>query len=61
MPKWSIRDLWGKRTENKGLNPGMREMLASLDGVYDPRAPASANQLQAEAVSEEEGSQSATS
>jgi hypothetical protein len=39
MAKWSIRDLWGKRTENKGLNPGMRNMLTSLEGVYDPKAP----------------------
>jgi len=39
MPKWSIRDFWGKRTEKKALNPGMRDMLMSLDGVYDPKSP----------------------
>ena len=38
MPKWSIRDFWGKRTENKALNPDMRDMLLSLDGVYDPKS-----------------------
>jgi hypothetical protein len=36
MPKWSLRDLWGKRTEKKALNPEMRDMLLKLDGVYDP-------------------------
>jgi hypothetical protein len=36
--KLSIRDLWGKRTEKKALNPDMRDMLLSLDGVYEPRA-----------------------
>jgi len=36
MAKWSIRDLWGKRTEKKALNPDMRNMLLSLDGVYEP-------------------------
>ena len=38
MPKWSIRDFWGKRTEKKALNPDMRDMLLSLDGVYDPKS-----------------------
>jgi hypothetical protein len=37
MPKWSLRDLWGKRTEKKALNPEMRDMLLKLDGVYDPQ------------------------
>ncbi len=37
MPKWSIRDLWGKHTEKKTLNPEMRDMLLSLDGVYEPK------------------------
>ena len=37
MAKWTIRDLWGKRTEKKALNPDMRNMLMSLDGVYEPR------------------------
>jgi hypothetical protein len=37
MPKWSIRDLWGKHTEKKTLNPEMRNMLMSLDGVYEPK------------------------
>jgi hypothetical protein len=40
--KWSIRDLWGKRTEKKALNPDMRDMLLSLDGVYEPRASSDA-------------------
>jgi hypothetical protein len=37
MPKLSIRDFWGKRTEKKALNPDMRDMLLSLDGVYEPK------------------------
>ena len=40
MPKWSIRDFWGKRTEKKALNADMRGMLMSLDGVYDPKGAA---------------------
>jgi hypothetical protein len=40
MPKWSIRDFWGKRTEKKALNQDMRDMLMSLDGVYDPKSAA---------------------
>ena len=39
MPKWSIRDLWGRLTQKKALNPEMKNMLLSLDGVYDPKAP----------------------
>jgi hypothetical protein len=41
MPKWSLRDLWGKRTEKKALNPEMRDMLLKLDGVYDPHVATS--------------------
>ena len=37
MAKWSIKDLWGKHTEKKTLNPEMRDMLMSLDGVYEPK------------------------
>ena len=40
MVKLSIRDLWGKRTEKKALKPEVRNMLMSLDGVYEPREPA---------------------
>jgi hypothetical protein len=39
MPKWSIRNLWSRHSERKTLNPEMRTMLTSLDGVYDPKAP----------------------
>jgi hypothetical protein len=39
MPKLSLRDFWGKRTEKKALNPEMRDMLLKLDGVYEmPRS-----------------------
>ena len=38
MPKRSIRDLWGKLTEKKAMKPEVRDMLLSLDGVYEPRA-----------------------
>jgi hypothetical protein len=43
MPKWSLRDLVAKRTEKKTLDPQMRDMLLSLDGVYEtrPRVPES--------------------
>ena len=41
MAKWSIRDLWGRLTQKKAMNPEMRNMLLSLDGVYDPKALAS--------------------
>lgn len=34
--KW-IRGLWAKHTERKTLNPEMRNMLTSLDGVYEQR------------------------
>ena len=39
MVKLSIRDLWGKHTQKKELNPQMRTMLMGLDGVYEPRKP----------------------
>jgi hypothetical protein len=39
MPKLSIRDLWGRLTQKKAMNPEMRNMLLKLDGVYDPKAP----------------------
>jgi hypothetical protein len=41
MAKWSIRDLWGRLTQKKAMNPEMRNMLLKLDGVYQPKAPAS--------------------
>ena len=44
MAKWSIRNLWSKHSERKTLNPAMRTMLTSLDGVYDPKAPAAAEE-----------------
>ena len=31
--------MWGKRTEKKALNPEMRNMLVSLDGVYEQGSP----------------------
>ena len=40
MAKWSIRDLWGRLTQKKQLNPEMRSMLLNLDGVYDPKTSA---------------------
>ena len=39
MAKWSIRDLWGRLTQKRQLNPEMRSMLLNLEGVYDPKAP----------------------
>ena len=39
MLKRLIRDLWGKRTEKRALNPEMRNMLVSLDGVYEQGSP----------------------
>jgi hypothetical protein len=41
MTKLSIRDLWGRLTQKKAMNPEMRNMLLKLDGVYDPKAPRS--------------------
>lgn len=36
MPKWwSISDLWGRLTQKKAMKPEVREMLTSLDGVYE--------------------------
>ena len=40
MAKWSIRDLWGRLTQKKQLNPEVRSMLLNLDGVYDPKTSA---------------------
>lgn len=40
MRKWSIRDLWGRLTQKKAMNPEMRNMLLSLDGVYEPKPSA---------------------
>jgi hypothetical protein len=37
--KSSIRDLWGKLTEKKAMNPETRETLLSLSGIYDQRRP----------------------
>lgn len=50
MLKRLIRDLLGKRTEKKALNPEVRGMLLSLDNVYeqnvvsDIRPPAASEQ-----------------
>ena len=44
MAKWSIRDLWGRLTQKKAMNPEMRNMLLSLDGVYEPKAPGDAQE-----------------
>jgi hypothetical protein len=46
MAKWSIRDLWGRLTQKKAMNPEMRNMLLSLDGVYEPKASASGEAAQ---------------
>ena len=46
MAKWSIRDLWGRLTQKKAMNPEMRNMLLSLDGVYEPKASASGESAQ---------------
>jgi hypothetical protein len=46
MAKWSLRDLWGRLTQKKAMNPEMRNMLLSLDGVYDPKAPGSGESKQ---------------
>ena len=43
MVKWSIKSLWGKHTEKKTLNPEMRDMLMSLDGVYEPKSSGDAD------------------
>jgi hypothetical protein len=44
MAKWSIRDLWGRLTQKKAMNPEMRSMLLSLDGVYEPKASGAAQE-----------------
>jgi hypothetical protein len=44
MLKRLIRDMWGKRTEKKALNPEMRHMLVSLDGVYEKGSPSDSRQ-----------------
>lgn len=36
--------MWGKRTEKKALNPEMRHMLVSLDGVYEKGSPSDSRQ-----------------
>lgn len=36
----SIRDLWGRATQKKAMKPEVRNMLLSLDGVYERREPA---------------------
>jgi hypothetical protein len=59
MPKWSIRDFWGKRTEKKALNPDMRDMLMRLEGVYDPKSPADAER-KAEPEQQDEEARRAT-
>lgn len=33
----SIRDLWGRTTQNKEMKPEVRNMLLDLDGVYERR------------------------
>jgi hypothetical protein len=42
MVKRLLRDLLGKRTERKALNPEVRTMLESLDGVYEPKSSGTA-------------------
>lgn len=61
MAKWSIRDLWGRLTQRKALNPDMRDMLLSLDNVYEPKGPASGEpQETPDRAQQEDGSQHAT-
>jgi hypothetical protein len=48
MPKWSIRDLWGRLTQKKAMKPEVRDMLLSLDGVYEQPAPESSSGRQEE-------------
>ena len=43
MVKRLLRDLLGKRTERKALNPEVRTMLESLDGVYEPKSSRAAS------------------
>jgi hypothetical protein len=59
MAKWSIRDLWGRLTQKKTLNPEMRTMLMSLDGVYEPQASASDDRQTPAQTQREDGSQHA--
>jgi len=40
MAKWSINDLWGRLTQKKAMKPEVRDMLTSLDGVYEQRPTA---------------------
>ncbi|HEU5206348.1 MAG TPA: hypothetical protein VFT94_01950 [Gaiellaceae bacterium] len=44
MPKLSIRDLWGRATQNKEMKPEVRSMLLDLDGVYERREPVTSEQ-----------------
>jgi hypothetical protein len=46
MAKLSIRDLWGRLTQKKAMNPDMRNMLLKLDGVYEPKATVSGEAAQ---------------
>jgi hypothetical protein len=46
MAKWSIRDLWGRLTQKKAMNPEVRNMLLKLEGVYEPKASASGESQQ---------------
>jgi hypothetical protein len=46
MAKWSIRDLWGRITQKKQMNPEMKNMLLSLDGVYEPKPSAAGESSQ---------------
>ena len=43
MVRRLLRDLLGKRTERKALNPEVRTMLESLDGVYEPKSSRAAS------------------
>ena len=56
MAKLSIRDLWGRLTQKKALNPEMRSMLLSLDGAYEPKplAPGESQQTTDRAQPEED-------
>jgi hypothetical protein len=44
MAKLSIRDLWGRATQKKEMNPEVRNMLLDLDGVYDRPEPVATEQ-----------------
>ena len=57
MTKWSIRDLWGRLTQKKELNPDMRSMLLDLDGVYETAMSTSVDTATTASATQNDGSQ----